>query len=258
MRIFLLVGNERTYQPIIYERIIQGLPNEVVGIGVVPYTSSKAIRRRLYQFMWNFYGPFHFFRKGLQVAWCTFLNKLEPLFRFSRPYSMHELARKYRIPCIEAQSPNSPDFLAKVRALEPDLILNGQGHLLKREIINLPRIGIINKHAGLLPKYRGVFPIFWAMLNGEREFGITIHYINEKWDDGDIIVQERHPIHKDDTFNGLYGIVKERTAPLYLKALECIEQGESARPNPAEQGSYFSYPTRDDIREFMRLGNRTI
>ncbi|MCX5884679.1 MAG: methionyl-tRNA formyltransferase [Proteobacteria bacterium] len=84
------------------------------------------------------------------------------------------------------------------------IIVAGYPKLIPRHIINYPRIGIINIHMSLLPAYRGRHPLNWAIINGERQTGVTIHHINEDFDEGNIICQHRIPIKNDDTVMDVY------------------------------------------------------
>ena len=114
--------------------------------------------------------------------------------------SVAALARRHGIPVHTPENPNCPDSIARLRAYRPDLIFSFYyRHLLSREVLALPPLGAINLHGSLLPKYRGRAPINWVLIHGEAETGVTLHYMDERADHGDIIMQEVVPITMEDT-----------------------------------------------------------
>ena len=119
-----------------------------------------------------------------------------------------------------------PVFSSFLRALNPELIVVvAYGKILPETILNIPRYGCINLHASLLPKYRGAAPIQWALLNGEKETGITIMRLNPFLDQGEIILQEKILIGDGDNAETLADKLFEKGARLLLEALEQINRG---------------------------------
>jgi len=102
-----------------------------------------------------------------------------------------QLASRHQVPLHHAETPNSQHVCEWVKENGVDIILIMVWHILKKEIIELPRIGIINKHSALLPSYRGVFPFFWTRLKGDP-MGITFHEVDAGIDTGAILLQERY------------------------------------------------------------------
>ncbi len=97
------------------------------------------------------------------------------------------------------------EFADKLRELKPDIMcVVAYGKILPKEILDIPKMGAINLHASLLPKYRGAAPIQWAVLNGDKTTGVTTMYMNEKMDEGDIILQEETEIGKYETTGELW------------------------------------------------------
>ena len=113
-----------------------------------------------------------------------------------------------------------------LKLMNPDLmVVVSYGQILSKEIINLAPFGIINVHASLLPKYRGASPIISAILNGEKETGITIMRVAEEVDSGDIILQENVEINEKDTAGTLSKKLSIVGANLLLKSIDLIEAG---------------------------------
>jgi methionyl-tRNA formyltransferase len=114
--------------------------------------------------------------------------------------SVAELTELHGIPTITPDNPNTPEVIAQIRALQPDIFFSFYyREMLKRELLEIPKHGALNMHGSLLPKYRGRVPVNWAIIHGEKETGATLHYMTEKPDNGAIVAQQAVPILPDDT-----------------------------------------------------------
>ena len=131
------------------------------------------------------------------------------------------------IEVIQPKRMKDEEVIAKIKGITPDLIVVvAYGKILPKEIIDIPKYGIINVHSSLLPKYRGASPIHSAILNGDKESGVSIMYIEEGLDSGDVILKETCEITEDDTLGTLHDRLKELGAIGLEKALKLIEAGE--------------------------------
>lgn len=131
------------------------------------------------------------------------------------------------IEVIQPKRMKDEEVIAKIKEITPDLIVVvAYGKILPKEIIDIPKYGIINVHSSLLPKYRGASPIHSAILNGDKESGVSIMYIEEGLDSGDVILKETCEITEDDTLGTLHDRLKELGAIGLEKALKLIEAGE--------------------------------
>lgn len=142
-------------------------------------------------------------------------------------------AEQRRLPVFTPASLDDDELYASLKALEPDLFVVTAFRILPEKLFNLPRLGSINIHASLLPRYRGAAPINWALINGEKETGLTSFFLKKRVDCGDIILQEKIAIAEDDNFDSLYGRLSEMAGPFLLKTLDIIESGQ-CRPLPQE------------------------
>ena len=135
-----------------------------------------------------------------------------------------EVAYKFNLNLYEEKNINDQNFLNKIKSLNLDLIVCVNfDQILKKDIINLPTIGCINTHASLLPKYRGRAPLNWAMINGEEYSGVTVHFIDEGIDTGDIILQEKIKIYEDYYISDLLNKVKNIYPKIVLNAIRALE-----------------------------------
>ena len=139
---------------------------------------------------------------------------------------------------------DNKEILNDIKKLNPDVIcVVAYGKIIPKEILNLPKFGCINVHPSLLPKYRGAAPIQSAILNGDEKTGVTTMYLNEKMDEGDIILQEETIIGNDETSGELWNRLSKLGAELLLKTLKQIENGTALRK---KQGSNATYTTMID------------
>lgn len=131
------------------------------------------------------------------------------------------------IEVIQPKRMKDEEVIDKIKEVNPDLIVVvAYGKILPKEIIDIPKYGIINVHSSLLPKYRGASPIHSAILNGDKESGVSIMYIEESLDSGDVILKETCEITEDDTLGTLHDRLKELGAIGLEKALKLIEAEE--------------------------------
>ena len=139
------------------------------------------------------------------------------------------------------------EFIRRVKELNPDvIIIAAYGLILPKEILDIPQCGVLNVHASLLPKYRGASPIQAAILNGDKETGVTIMLVNERMDEGDILTQKTITINNNDNFEALYNKLSELGANLLLKTLPGYLSGQ-IKPKPQEdsEATYCQLITKD-------------
>ncbi len=133
------------------------------------------------------------------------------------------LAERHGIAVAQPVKLKTGDFPDQLAAWRPELIVvAAYGRILPPRVLELPRLGCINVHASLLPKYRGAAPSQWAILNGDRETGVTIMRMNERMDEGDILLQQATPIGADETAGALQGRLAMLGAAALLEALAAL------------------------------------
>lgn len=146
------------------------------------------------------------------------------------PTPIKEIALNRGIEVFQPENINNDDSIKKIKEFNPDLILVvAYGQILSKDILNIPKVGCLNIHASLLPKYRGAAPINRAIINGEKETGITFVFMNEKVDAGDIIDQQKITILPDETYGELYDRLSNLSAKIISTILEKIEEGKIKR-----------------------------
>ena len=133
---------------------------------------------------------------------------------------------------------NNPEFVEKLKNINPDVIcVVAYGKIIPKEILDIPRLGCINVHGSLLPKYRGAAPIQWAVLNGDKKTGITTMFMNAGMDTGDMLLKEEVQIGEDETTGELWDRLKVIGAKLLVETVKKIEDGTITRSPQPEYGT---------------------
>jgi methionyl-tRNA formyltransferase len=163
-------------------------------------------------------------------------------------------------PVLQPEKPRGDDFLAQLRALEPELsVVVAYGHILIDEVISLPRLGTVNVHASLLPKLRGAAPIRAAIREGLNETGVTIMRMVKGLDAGPIILQARTPVAPDETYGELHLRLSELGALALVEAVTLLELGQaSEREQHHDSATYAPKIDRDATRIRWNEGNSVV
>ncbi|WP_410207619.1 methionyl-tRNA formyltransferase [Fusobacterium sp.] len=161
-----------------------------------------------------------------------------------------EYALEHNIPIYQPNTLKSEETQKIIRDLKPDLIVVvAYGKILPKEIIDIPKYGVINVHSSILPKYRGAAPINAALIHGENESGVSIMYIAEELDAGDVILVEKTEITDEDTFETLHDRLMELGAEGLLKAVKLIEKGEAPRhPQDHSKATFVKPFSKEDCK----------
>lgn len=144
------------------------------------------------------------------------------------------------------ESLKDENFISQLKELNADLFVIVAFRILPGEVFTIPRFGAFNLHASLLPKYRGAAPINWAIINGEKETGVTTFFLQEKVDTGNVILQARLPIKENETAGELHDRLSEIGAEIVLHTVRLIEVGKA---NPKPQDDTLATPAPKIFKE---------
>ena len=162
------------------------------------------------------------------------------------PSAVKTAALELSLPIIEIFSPKNPEFIARLKELSPDVMVVVAFRILPPNVFSIPRVGTFNLHASLLPKYRGAAPINWAIINGEKETGVTTFFIDDKVDTGKVILQKKTQIGEDETA----GELAKRLSQLGAEAvIETLAQIQNASVNVMEQDNSLSTKAPKILKE---------
>jgi methionyl-tRNA formyltransferase len=163
--------------------------------------------------------------------------------------SVITVAWEHHLPLLSIGDLNHAQTLPALTAFQPDLIVvSCFSKIIPPAILQLPRMGAINLHPSLLPRYRGPSPFFWQLRNGETDTGVTVHYLNEQLDAGEILLQV--PVRYPDGLSGAQAgeLCAQAGSRLLVQALDLLRRGAAPRiPQDESQATYQSLPARDDL-----------
>jgi folate-dependent phosphoribosylglycinamide formyltransferase PurN len=173
--------------------------------------------------------------------------------RFHRQahFSVEKLATSYTVPVRSVVVVNSDEALAWVAEQKPDLLVSVScPQMIKRRMLSLARLGGINIHSSLLPAYAGLAPYYWALSNGERRTGTTVHYMTSEFDKGNILVQRTADIEQGESAFHLF----RRLAQLGAVGLaDAIEYALCGNPGTSQDLSAHTYYSHPDFRSYIAL-----
>lgn len=258
LRAVIITQEDCLYLPQFLHYVLRHRRANVVGITILPALMPKQTWMTTMRDHLALYGPTQFFRQGVRYATRRALGVIGQKVPLPGFYSVESVARHHGLAMIPAKNVNSKEYLDELRRLNLDLVISiNASQKFKRDLLALPRLGCINVHGALLPRYRGRLPSFWVLANGETETGTTVHFMNEELDDGPILLQEKVQIEPHDTQDTLIRKTKAVGARLLVEAIDRLEQGSaSTLPNDRSQATYFSFPTREDGLRLRQQGRR--
>lgn len=176
------------------------------------------------------------------------------------PSPVKEYAVEHSLPVLQPEKLRDPEFLERLKSYNADLFVVVAFRMLPQVVWQMPPMGTFNLHASLLPDYRGAAPINWAVMNGEKETGVTTFFLNEKIDEGKILLQEKTPIYDDDTAGTLHDRLMEIGKHLVVNTIRGLENN-SIEPQPQKRLNPKDAPKifKDDCRiDWNRSGEEIV
>ena len=176
------------------------------------------------------------------------------------PTPVKSLAQAHDIPVYTPKTLRDEEFSALLRKIDPELVIVvAYGKILPPEVINYPRYGCINLHVSLLPKYRGAAPMQRAIMDGESETGVTVMYMDEGLDTGDIITSVAFPISETDDFEAIHDRSAEIGSKLLSDTVTALECGTATRTKQdSSLATYANKVEKEDCKIDFTLDARTV
>lgn len=230
---------------------------EVIDI----HTKSSLVNKK--QLFIEGFGWIQTIKMGMTIATHKLTDIADSLFGYKlkvQPRSLKAVAKKYNIPFTIISNPNDKIFLDRLRTLAPDIVVSYSAPVVfKEELLTLPKNGCINLHCSYLPHYAGVMPSFWALYKKEKYTGVTVHYMDTKIDNGKIVGQQKVEIKEGDSMSDIIERTKEIGGNVMCEVIEKINTGTIVeRDNPVSEGSYFTWPTVENFKDFRKNGGKLI
>lgn len=232
MKILIATLDDRYFLPKFYDEIIKSFEDSVAGICLF---ETKPKNMSYMKFL------------KMQLKMLGLIDFTKVLFTYLRNTltgnTVIGLAKRYDLPIHKFESVNSKEMKGYIERNNINVLLCNLDEIIKGDILGIKDLICINRHFGLLPKYRGLYPLYWALENKEEYCGITIHKMTEIIDGGGIIEQRAIRISKKDTYLSLTKKCFEASGQLMIDALNKIKNGKKDwKPQNELERTYFSSP----------------
>lgn len=252
MRVLIITQNEPFYLLDNLKYLFENFPEHSKILGCVinrlsPFGKTESFLNKVIKTI-RIFGLRFFFYYSIKY----FKNN------FGSEKKIIKLLEKYNIKNIKLNNDiNHPESLKYIDKINPDLIISILGsQIFSKKLIKIPPKGCINLHSSLLPKYRGMMPIFWAMKNNEKYSGVSVFFMDDKIDNGPILIQKR--LHLENlTLEQLIIKAKKVGMEAIIESINLIKFGQySLIENNYTKRTYFSFPKKKDVKIFLRLGKK--
>ena len=222
MRVAILCQEEPLFLGPFLQGVMRHSPHRVAALLVAGRRTGGERSKTWKQFWkaltiyWLIFEPWGFLRLMVRSIRAYLLGAVDP-------YSVTGLAMRLGIPVYHVGDPNDEEFHNLLRAIDPDVVLNQSELLLKPPVLAIPRRGFVNRHASLLPYYRGRMASFWAHATEPPQYAVTIHFVDEGIDTGDIILQQEFPeIDPRWSYPDVMDHIQKRAPAIFWRAIALI------------------------------------
>ena len=260
MRIVIIGQEEPVYFGPFLRGIIEAVPKEVVlvvivgsrGAGNHPKTFMEKLKN-IY-ILWLIMEPYGFLRNLFIRLYQKLIMLLGPIGKVFDKRSIQGAACKHNIPIVHTEDVNSKDFILKLKEFAPDVVINQSELLLKEELLAVPKIGFLNRHASLLPHFRGRLASFWSHANEPPEYGVSIHFVDKEIDSGPIIVQRKFDIDPRVSYTKVLDLVFKDAVDIMLEALDKIKKPDfTPIPNEYQGTKTYLFPTLEEAKKYRKI-----
>jgi methionyl-tRNA formyltransferase len=261
MRIVFLTMNDPLYILPFFDEFFRQDLGEIEVLGIFSCkTMGDRGRTKLLRELYCLYGASGLARLIGRYLGSKIASALPGRKSATRFHSVAQICRTFSIAHASIGNPNKDEYRNRIAALAPDLIVSvACPYILKEKLLALPPLGCINVHHAPLPRYKGMMPTFWQMFHGEKEVGVTIHYMAARVDEGEALLQEQLPIQAGESLDSLIRRAKRHAAHCMRDVLPQIAaQTQKTLSLKDRPGSYFTFPTYAEMKEFRRRGFRAI
>ena len=257
MRIVILAMDDPLYTNDFIKGIIQHRKKDIILFAYVTKGDRMTLgrdRSKLEYLLSLFFimGPVAYAKNVYKTIIHKSKKKLSNI-KLSKDPTVYSWAQSLGIETKKITNPNSRKFCEYLKSLEPDVIINQSQSIIKKRLLSVPKIGVLNRHNALLPKNRGRLTPFWVLYKKEQETGVSIHFVDEGIDSGDIIVQKEISITGKDNFNTIVKKNYQLATQAMLEALDLLEKGNlKLIDNKDSEATYNKIPTLKEAWEYRK------
>lgn len=256
----VFVQDENVYLPRVIDKVLREFADSTVLVAIMSSAQGGRSVAQTALDLWRLYGSAYFFRKAGQVAMRRVADRVLPRWGgySTRTLSIARVCAYHGVRALHVSDVNAPVFLDELTAAGVECVMSVSGtQLYRKELRSRVPYGILNCHGALLPRYRGLMPSFWTLANGEREGGVSVHFVDAKLDNGPVVAAGRYRILSHDRLEDVMRRSKDLAAELIIEALRKLDSGGvTLLPNDAADASSFSFPSVEDRRRLIGLGHR--
>lgn len=247
MRVFIITMDDPVQTHRFIRYIIDQRRDQIIGLAVAEGDRLRiGNKRSKFAYVLSLLlimGVRYFTYNAAKTVWFKLRKKAYGWGLSGNP-SIAAYAESRGIPVWRIKTPNSRSFQSELKEMDLDVIINQSQSIIKKDLLEIPRIGVINRHNALLPRNRGRLTPFWVLYKGEKETGVSIHFVNEGIDAGEIIVQKKFPVTPRESFRTLVRKNYEVAPKAIVEAMDLLAQGRTDfLPNDDEQATYNTVPT---------------
>tara|TARA_Y100001936_G_scaffold252342_1_gene311600 strand:+ start:2390 stop:3199 length:810 start_codon:yes stop_codon:yes gene_type:complete len=236
--------------------ILQKQEIEIVGIWVCPAKLGRLRGTNIPTWYFTTFGLLDFTRLGLFSVFSQLRRRLRKYTR-NGISNFASLAKHHGIDYHECEDPNDPNIVAMLKQNQVEILITWVGYILKKQILEIPRFGSINKHASILPSFQGILPYIWAYISDAPQ-GVSFHLMTENVDAGKILFQQDVPKSVvESSMVGFYLYIYQNFSQMLLEAIRNLKAESFISPKENSIGT-FGLPNQEDINRFRKAGGKII
>lgn len=247
----VVITNGNFFARIILHRLIDSVSSKVAAVLIV---SGDYKARTGLNALWNI-------SKVTALPYLIYKIFVILIFSFAEKFvsgsdlTVRSLSHKFDLPVLHVADVNSSKALSFIAKFSPDLIVSVScPQMIKTKVLSLARFGGINVHSSLLPDYAGLAPYYWVLSNGEKSTGTSIHYMSQKFDEGNLLVQKGLNIEPGESAFNLFYHLSVLGCLGLLEAVDKALSGDPGQKQDMACYSYYSHPDMESYRKLRRHG----
>jgi len=258
MKIYIMVSDDVVFKPRVLYRILLRRGKDICGVAEVRNRKAKKNKKNIQPTDVQFLGIKAYLILGFYNYFLRILKRFPlPSFIKSR-LSNKCVCSFFKVPYEYIYDVNDPQFISRLSSLEPDIILSCQSQIFSEELLKVAKIACINCHRSKLPKYRGLWPVFAAMINREDTIGVTVHTMTKEIDNGAIICQKEFAISKENSLMDNNSLAHELYSDVILESLELIEKKEISDFPLVQKDAPYYIASVEDVKRFRASGLKVL